>query len=114
MKFTIYASAAFLLGTGFALAADTNASTAGRPTAVLSEAECVATWHTAAGEALTRFHRAHDSLVPANARGLITNFQQADTDEDGKISQIEFLDACKLGLVTGAAVDSETVKNDSY
>lgn len=114
MKFAIYASAAFLLGTGLAFAADTDASTAGRPTAVLSETECVVTWHTAAGEALTRFHRAHDSLVPVNVRGIITNFQQADTNEDGKISQVEFLDACKLGLVTGAAVDLKIVEDDSY
>ena len=71
MKFAILASTAILLSTGFAFAADTDASTAGRPTGVLSQAECVATWHAAAGEPLTRFHRAHDRLVPVNARGII-------------------------------------------
>ena len=114
MKFAILASTAILLSTGFAFAADTDASTAGRPTGVLSQAECVATWHAAAGEPLTRFHRAHDRLVPVNARGIITNFQQADTNEDGKVSQDEFFEACKLGLVTGSAVDFKLVEDDLY
>jgi len=105
MKFVILASAAILLSAGSAFAADTDASTAGRPTAVLSEADCVTTWHTAAGEALTRFHRGHESLLPVNARGIVTNFQQADTDNNGSVSRVEFIQACKLGLVTGGDAD---------
>ena len=112
MKFAAFASLVILLGAGSAFAADTDASTAGRPTGVLSQAECVATWHTAAGEALTRFHRAHDNLVPVNAKGIITNFQQADTNEDGKVSQAEFFEACKLGLVTGGALDLKIVADE--
>ena len=87
MKFAAFASLIILFGAGSAFAADTDAGTAGRPNAVLSEANCVAAWHRAAGEELTRFHRAHDSLLPVNAKGIVTNFQQADTNEDGKVSQ---------------------------
>jgi hypothetical protein len=94
-----------LFGAGSAIAADTDAGTVGRPNAVLSEASCVAAWQRAAGEEQTRFHRGHGSLLPVNARGIVTNFQQADTDGDGKVSQVEFLGACNLGLVTGDAVD---------
>ena len=114
MKFAIFASLIILLGTGSAFAADTDAGTAGRPTAVLSEADCVAAWHSAAGDALTRFHRAHDSLLPANAKGIVTNFQQADTDKDGSMSRTEFVQACKLGFVTGGEVDRNIATGDSF
>jgi hypothetical protein len=113
MKFAALASLIVLFGVGSALAADTDAGTAGRPSAVLSEADCVAAWHRAAGEELTRFHRAHDALSPANARGVVTNFQQVDTDKDGKVTPAEFLQACKLGFVTGNLADPR-VANDQY
>jgi len=114
MKFVILASAAILLSAGSAFAADTDASTAGRPTAVLSEFDCVTTWHNAAGEELTRFHRGHESLLPVNARGIVTNFQQADTDNDGSVSRVEFIQACKLGLVTGGVADPTIVAEELY
>ena len=52
MKFATFASLIILLGTGSAFAADTDAGTAGRPGAVLSEADCAAAWHSAAGDEL--------------------------------------------------------------
>ena len=112
MKFAAFASLIILLGAGSAFAADTDAGTAGRPSGVLSEASCVAAWHRAAGEELTRFHRGHDNLVPVNAKGIVTNFQQADTNDDGKVSQAEFFEACKLGLVTGGVVDLNIVADE--
>ena len=45
MKFAALASLIILFGAGSAFAADTDAGTAGRPGAVLSEADCVAAWH---------------------------------------------------------------------
>ena len=96
MKFAVFASLIILLGAGSAFAADTDAGTAGRPGAVLSDADCVAAWHSAAGDELTRFHRGHDSLLPANARGIVTNFQQADTDNDGSVSWVEFFKPASL------------------
>ena len=112
MRITALASVLILFGAGPAFAADTDAGTAGRPSAVLSEADCVAAWHNAAGEELTRFHRGHDSLLPVNVRGIVTNFHQADTNEDGKVSQAEFLEACKLGLVANGVVDVNIVADE--
>jgi hypothetical protein len=107
MRLTALTSLAILLGAGYAFAADTDAGTAGRPSAVLTGSECLAAWHAAAGDELTRFHRGKDSLSPANARGSVTNFEQADTDRDGKISQVEFMNACKLGLVNANAASHQ-------
>ena len=112
MKFAAFASLIILFGAGSAIAADTDAATVGRPNAVLSEASCVSAWHKAAGEEQTRFHRGHDGLWPVNATGIITNFQQADTDSDGKVSRAEFLGACKLGLVTADVVDVNIVADE--
>lgn len=114
MKFAALASLIILFGSGSALAADTDAGTAGRPSAVLSEADCVAAWHSAAGEELTRFHRGHDDLSPTNARGIVTNFQQVDTDKDGKVTPAEFLQACKLGFVTGNLAEPNIVADDLH
>jgi hypothetical protein len=47
-----------------------------------------------------------------NARGIVTNFQQADTDQDGKVSQAEFLAACKLGLVANGVVEVNIVADE--
>jgi hypothetical protein len=112
MKLIAFASLLILFGAGSAVAADTDAATVGRPNAVLSEASCVAAWHRAAGEEQTRFHRGQDSLLPVNARNIVTNFQQADTDGDGKVSQVEFLGACKLGLVSAEVVDVNIVADE--
>ena len=114
MKSVAFASLIILLGAGSAFAADTDAATVGRPNAVLSEASCVAAWHRAAGEEQTRFHRGHDRLLPVDARGIVTNFHQADTDEDGKVSQAEFLEACKLGFVTGREADRNIAARSLY
>lgn len=105
MKFATFASLIILLGASSAFAADTDAGTAGRPGGVLSDADCAAAWHGAAGNELTRFHRGHANLSPALAKGIVTNFQQADSDNDGSVSWAEFVKACKLGFVTGQEAD---------
>ena len=112
MKLIAFASLLILFGAGSAIAADTDAATVGRPNAVLSEASCVSAWHKTAGEEQTRFHRGRDGLRPVNATGIITNFHQADTNEDGKVSQAEFLEACKLGLVANGVVDANIVADE--
>jgi hypothetical protein len=96
---------AILLGGGYAFAADTNAGTAGRPGAVLTADECLAAWHGTAGDELARFKIGQ--LVPVTARGIVTNFEQADTDRDGKVSRAEFLEACKLGLVSASVISHQ-------
>ena len=119
MKFATFATFAtfaslIILLAGSAFAADTDAGTAGRPGAVLSEADCAAAWQSAAGDELTRFHRGHANLSPANARGVITNFQQADSDNDGSVSWAEFVQACKLGFVNGSGADRNIATGVSY
>jgi hypothetical protein len=114
MKFAAIASLIILFGAGSTFAADTDAGTAGRPGAVLSEADCVAVWHTVAGSEFTRFHRGHEHLLPVNARGIVTNFQQADTDNDGSVSRAEFIQACKLGLVARGDADRTIAAGGSY
>ena len=114
MKLIAFASLLILFGAGSAIAADTDAATVGRPNAVLSEASCVSAWHKTAGEEQTRFHRGRDGLRPVNATGIITNFQQADTDNDGSVSRVEFIQACKLGLVTGGDADRNIASDSLY
>jgi pullulanase/glycogen debranching enzyme len=103
MRLITLTIAALLLSAGYALAYDTDSGTAGRPSAVLTEGACLAVWHNAAGDELRRFHRGEHGLSPANAKGIVSNFQQADTDRDGIVSQVEFLQACKLGFVNSGA-----------
>jgi hypothetical protein len=112
MKFATFASLIILLGAGSAFAADTDAGTAGRPGGVLSEASCLAAWHRAAGDEQTRFHRGHTNLSPANASGVVTNFQQADSDNDGTVSWAEFAQACKLGVVNNGVVEVNIVADE--
>lgn len=114
MNVAALASVVILLGAGAAFAADTDAGTSGRPTAVLSEANCVTAWHNTAGDELARFHQDHEGLSPAAAKGIVTNFQQADTDNDGKVSRAEFLEACKRGLVTGTDADRNVATGTLY
>jgi hypothetical protein len=114
MKFAAFASLIILFGAGSAFAADIDAGTAGRPGGVLNEASCVAVWHSAAGEEQSRFHRNHDGLIPVNARGIVTNFQQADTDNDGTVSRAEFNQACKLGLVAGGDANRNIAAGSFY
>ena len=100
MKFAVLTTAIVLSGACPAFAADTNAGTAGRPAAVLSETDCLTVWHGTAGNELARFHQRQNGLTPVVAKGIVTNFQQADADEDGVVSRDEFVQACKLGLIT--------------
>lgn len=109
MKSAALATVIILAGAFSAFAADTNAGTAGRPAAVLSETDCVAAWHSAAGNELARFHQSQNGLTPIAAKGIVTNFQQADVDGDGFVSRDEFVQACKLGVITGGAATAAGV-----
>ena len=57
----------------------------------LLDAECNGVWTDAVsgGDVLTR----------DKAAGYISSFAKADTNRDGKITQTEFREACKKGLV---------------
>ncbi len=93
MKFTVLTSLAILIGAGYAFAADNDAAPSARPGAVPTGVECVTTWQISAGDELDRFK---------TARRIVT-FQQVDNNQDGKVSVVQFLEACKLGLVNAIA-----------
>ena len=40
------------------------------------------------------------SISEAQAKSAVRNFSSADTNRDGKLSQAEFTEACRKGLVT--------------
>ena len=80
-----------MLSSGLSYAESPGGPKSGHP-AVLTDAECNGVWTDAVesgGDVLTR----------DKAAGYISSFAKADTNRDGKISQTEFRDACKKGLV---------------
>ena len=82
-----------LVGAGYALAQGTPNSTmsSGRPSAVLTDAQCQEVW--------TKAVPSGDTLAQADAAPYIVNFTQVDTDGSGVISIAEFQAACGKGLV---------------
>ena len=115
MKFATFASLIILLGAGSAFAADTDATTAGRPGAVLSEADCVAAWHNAAGDELTRFHRGHDSLSPVNREEGSSRTSSKPTLTTMAASPTpSFCTPASLALVTGGEADSNIAARSLY
>ena len=90
MKAIVLATVGVLVSSGLSYAESPNAPKSGHP-AVLTDAECNGVWKDAVsgGDVLTR----------DKAAGYISNFAKADANRDGKISQTEFKEACKKGLV---------------
>ena len=67
----------------------------GRPAAVLDDAKCADIWSAT--------QREGDALSQGQAAPYIVNFGQVDANSDGKITEAEFKDGCKQGLVQEAA-----------
>jgi hypothetical protein len=64
----------------------------------MSPSDCIATWK--------KMDTGGTGLSQAQTQGTVSDFKSADTNGDGKLSQIEFNEACEKGLVsssTGAA-----------
>jgi hypothetical protein len=114
MKLASFTALAMLLSAGYAFAGGgtgpvppqlPGGTSSGRPSAVLNDSQCEDAWNKAvggpAGGAATG--GAADSLTPDKGAKIMTDFPQADTDKDGKLSKVEFQAACKLGLVQGSA-----------
>jgi sporulation protein YlmC with PRC-barrel domain len=104
MKLAIVTGALFLITAGHALAGpgagepkEPADPTSGRPGAVLDEAKCASVW------SLTE--REGDTLSEAKATPFVVNFKLVDANADGKISEAEFKDGCKKGLVQEAAAE---------
>lgn len=71
----------------------------GRPTAILDDAKCADVW------SLTE--REGDTLSQGQAAPFIVNFDMVDADGDGKITEAEFKEGCKQGLVQQAAASQQ-------
>jgi len=89
VKVATLASLTLLFTAGYCLAANT--MTSGRPSAVLTPAQCQEVWSKAVPTG--------DALAKKNAHPYIVNWKLADTDHNGKISKSEFDAACAKGLV---------------
>ena len=105
MKLAIVTSSLFLITAGHALAGpgagepkEPADPASGRPGAVLEEAKCTSVW------SLTE--RDGDTLSEAKATPFVVNFKLVDANADGKISEAEFKEGCKKGLVQEAAAAS--------
>ena len=82
-KLATLTSLALLLTAGYALAQGTpNTMTSGRPSAVLTDAQCQEVWSKAVPKG--------DTLAQADAAPYIVNFAQVDTDNDGETSLLTF------------------------
>jgi hypothetical protein len=105
MKAVVTMILGLMLSSGLAYAADTSPSspTTGHP-AVLTDTECNGVWMDAAGGA--------DVLAGDKAGGYVTDFKQADANQDGNISQAEFKEACKKGLIKAEHAESAKMGKD--
>jgi len=105
MKAVVTMILGLMLSSGLAYAADTSPSspTTGHP-AVLTDTECKGIWMDAAGGG--------DVLAGDKAGGYVTDFKQADANQDGNISQAEFKEACKKGLIRAEHAESAKMGKD--
>jgi len=98
-------AAVMLFGAGYALAGGgapvpsqpSGGDSSGRPAAILDDAACAEVW------SLTE--REGDTLSEGQAAPFIVNFNLVDTDGNGQISEAEFKDGCKMGLVQSASAE---------
>jgi hypothetical protein len=104
MKIAVVTGALFLIIAGHALAGpgagepkESADPTSGRPGAILDDAKCASVW------SLTE--RDGDKLSEAKAAPFVVNFKLVDANADGNISEAEFKDGCKKGLVQEAAAE---------
>ena len=102
MKAITITTLGLILSSGLAYAAD-NPPASGHPT-VLTDTECNGVWMDAASGG--------DVLTADKAGGYISDFKQADANQDGKISQAEFKEACKKGLVKAEHAESAKMGKD--
>ena len=109
MKAVILTTVGLLLSSGLAYSADnppqspSGPSSGGHPT-VLTDTECNGVWKDAVSGG--------DMLTGDKAGGYISDFKQADADQDGNISQTEFKEACKKGWIKPEHAESAKMGKD--
>jgi len=94
MKLATSIAIAALLMAGSAFAQTATAPKSG--TTKMSQSDCTAAWNRLDTAKL-------GSVSQAQAQGVVTDFKAADTNNDGKLTQSEFMAACDKGLVTAAS-----------
>ena len=106
MRVATLSSVVFLLGTGLAFAGpgagppqEPADPASGRPGAVLDDAKCTSVWSAA--------QQSGDTLSEGQAAPFVTNFKLIDADGNGTISEAEYKDGCKKGLVQEAAAPQQ-------
>jgi hypothetical protein len=106
MRSVVLASVYLVMAAGSALAGPGSGDPqtpgdpeAGRPTQVLDEAKCEEVWN--------QTDREGDTLVMGKAAPFVVNFALVDTDDDGKLSEGEFKEGCKKGLVQESASEQQ-------
>jgi len=104
MKLTILTTTLLLCSAGYALAGpgagepkEPADPPSGRPTVVLDDAKCKSVW--------SMTERDGDTLSEGKAAPFIVNFKMVDADNDGKITEAEFKEGCKKGLVQEASAE---------
>ena len=77
----------------------------GRPAAILDDAKCASVW--------SMTQREGDTLSEGKAAPFIVNFKLVDADSNGQISEAEFKDGCKKGLVQEAAAPQQPIGKEA-
>jgi hypothetical protein len=106
MRLATLSTVMFLCGTGLAFAGpgagppqEPADPAAGRPSAILDDAKCTSVWNAA--------QKSGDTMSEGQAAPFVTNFKLIDADGNGSISETEFKDGCKKGLVQEAAAPQQ-------
>ena len=103
MKAILLVTLGVMLSSGLSYAESPRAPKSGHPTA-LTAAECNGVWHDAVSGV--------DFLTRDKAADYISDFAKADANRDGRISQTEFRQACKKGLVKAEHAESAKMGKD--
>ena len=103
MKAILLATVGVMACFGLSYAESPRAPKSGHPT-VLTAAECNGIWHDAVS--------GDDFLTRDKAAGYVSDFAKHDANRDGKISQAEFKQACKKGLVRAEHAESAKMGKD--
>jgi hypothetical protein len=104
MRLVTLTSALVLLSASYALAGPGAGEpkqpadpSSGRPAAILDESKCASVW--------SMTQRDGDTLSEGHAAPFVVNFKMVDADSDGKITEAEFKEGCKKGLVQEASAE---------